>query len=229
MHGISCPTCDYKYGLAGQPRMNANGSMTCKVCNSQWRELNGPNIDHSEVRISSQPDLICESSIRSTSNILSSDFMQKRPGFSLGFWPGSSPAFSLSFVSISVGIIITLLVATTVWRSQELPSKYSTQLDKFNALILDNIKVEQRINNHARFWEITARVSNHSAHSINVPSIVMKSGVKGSSGYFDRTYRPALQKLAPGSNLIIRTSVHQPKGSNKDIQLEFASGHPESG
>ena len=220
----TCPTCDYLHGKPGQPAYHPNGSMTCNICNSQWREINGTR---SSSQQNSAPGAISPSSVVDIS--MQAGPMQPWPK-QRRFIPKNS-GIQLSTTTLSAVIFCTILVWVAVLAYQKLPSGNSAQLVKssFSSLMLDNVKVETHKNNHAGFWTVTARITNRSANSITLPPILMMSGTKGSSGYFSRTYTPALQKLAPGTNLIIRTSIHRPFGSSRNIQLKFAANHSKSG
>ena len=91
-------------------------------------------------------------------------------------------------------------------------------------LTIDDITIENIENRDTPVWIISAIISNATSNPLAIPPIVMSAGRKGSSGYFDWTYKPALQKIAPGSKLTIRTAIRKPVGIHKDIRLEFASG-----
>ncbi len=217
---ISCPTCEYRNGHAGQPVSHATGSLTCNICNSKWRDLNNIQDTCGEQKNYSQ-QFVEQAEPAHTPNIydlgqLSSDHnIRHRSRYS----------------AISVVISCTLIILATGYSYQVLQSNHSFRLEKIQAipLALDNIKIETHSNNQVPFWMITARITNQTVHTVTVPPILMKSGTKGSSGYFDWTYRPALQKLAPGTNLIIRSSIHKPVGSSRNIKMEFADNNFESG
>jgi hypothetical protein len=217
---ISCPTCEYRYGHAGQPVSHANGPLTCNICNSRWRDLNNIQNTGGEPKTHSQ-QFIEQAALAHTPNIydlgqLKSDHnIRHRSHFST-----ISVVISCALIILVVGGSYSVLVSSDFFRQAKIQT---------SSLTLDNIKVEDHRNNQVPFWVITARIINKTAHSVTVPPILMRSGNKGSSGYFGWMYRPALQKLAPGTNLIIRTSIHKPFGSSKNIEMEFADNNLKSG
>jgi len=217
---ISCPTCEYRYGHGGQAVSHAKGLLTCNVCNSKWRDLNNSQYTGGKSKRHGQP-FMAQAAPADVRDI--NDLGQLKPDHQIRHRSG----FCALSVAISCALIILVVVGgyqILVWDDFSRQAKIQT-----SALTLDNIKVENRSNNQLPFWTITARITNKTVHSVTVPPILMKSGNKGSSGYFGWTYTPALQKLAPGTNLIIRSSIHKPFGSSKIIEMEFADNNLKSG
>ena len=217
---ISCPTCEYRRGHTGQPVSQANGTMICNICDSKWRNLNRIQDIGEEFKTHPQ-QFENPVALIQTSNIDNLGQLK----------PGHNNRHRSCYSAISIAISCALVVLAVANGDQILNSNdYSHQAKVQNTpLTLDNIKIEGRSNNQAPFWIVTARITNNTLHSVAVPPILMRSGNKGSSGYFDWTYRPALQKLAPGTNLIIRSSIHKPAGSSKNIEIEFADNNLKSG
>lgn len=216
----SCPTCEYKHGHSGQPVSHANGSMTCNICSSKWRNLNniqdaGGDIKSYSQKFMEQVALADAPDIRDLVHFKPDHNIRHRPRFS-----AKSVVISCALIFLSTGYSYHVLRSNNTARQVKIQT---------TPLTLDNIKIEDHRNNQVPFWIITARITNKTVHSVAVPSIRMQSGNKGSSGYFGWTYRPALQKLAPGTNLIIRTSIHKPVGSSRNIEMKFADNNFKSG
>jgi hypothetical protein len=226
-HSASCPTCEFTRGVPGNPRFCPDGTMICITCNSKWRDLTKatgseeiPNVSSNQY--SQQPDYLLPASA------ISQPSLTKISGSSKKYQPAASSYFkSASLYLTGLGTIVILI---TVLVYQIFPLTNSSQRAKTstNQLALDNIKVENIRYSNTPIWIISARISNHSENTLPVPPILMSSGEKGTSGYFGWTYKPALQKLAPGSNLIIRSSMRKPVGSSKKVKLEFI-GNLDSG
>ncbi|MCP4183184.1 MAG: hypothetical protein GY761_07685 [Hyphomicrobiales bacterium] len=217
---VSCPACEFMHGHAGQPVSHANGSLTCNICDSKWRNLNSIQDTNGEPKAYSQ-QFLEQVTFAHTPNI--DDMGQSKSDHKI--------KHRSVYSAIPVIISCALIILATGYSYQVLQSNTSVRQEKIQTtpLTLDNIKIEDKWNNQASFWTITARITNNTIHSVTVPPVQMRSGSKGSSGYFGWTYRPALQKLSPGSNLTIRTSIHKPVGSSKNIEMEFADNNLKSG
>ena len=220
MSVIACPTCEYQHGHVGQCVAQPDGLLTCNICKSNWRDLNKFLNTDGESITRSQP-FITHSALAGAMDCLNPRPLKPADNTRVrsGIWALSTVLF---------GVLIILL-AGGGYRGL-VSGNFSGQAKiQSSALILENIKVEDHNNNQAAFWVITARISNKSVHTVTVPTVLMRSGNKGSSGYFGWSYTPALQKLSPGTNLIIRTSIHKPFGSSKNIEMEFADNNFRSG
>ncbi len=227
-HPSSCPTCEFTHGKPGNPHLCANGTMFCNVCNSKWRELAG-NTDSGKIP-KKLPGKCLNQSLGSLPLPALSQPSSDTVPQPLASHQSVAWSYSDSPTLLMAGIGAVLFLATLlVYQFYPLPESKPLAKNALTQLTLDNIKTENVKNSNIRVWIISARISNHSAHSLPVPPILMSSGTKGSSGYFDWTVKPALQKLAPGSNLIIRASVRKPAGSGQKVELEFIGGILNSG
>lgn len=225
----SCPTCEFERGQVGQPQVRDDGTMICKTCNAKWRELGGVT------RRPKAPAAECSNHRAEASNLerknaafnASAISMPTRtpatmPSDKAGATSGNTARYALSLA------IPTLAAAAITWSvfaflpglDNYLPKMFNSN-DQNSAiadgqLILADVKVENLGNSRTDIWVISAKISNPSPNFLRVPAILMHAGVKGSSGYIARTYQPALQMLAPGANLKIRTSVQKPATSTRN-------------
>ena len=220
-HIATCPTCEFERGHAGQPQVCDDGTMICKTCNSKWRELGGvtrrpkaPAVDSSYHSAGSTKSDQQNSSFKASAISMPVDRDQST---------GSKTARRVLRLGIP-----TVAAAAMTWSLFAFLPGFDNYLSKMfspndqnsaiagDRLILVDVKVENFENSRADIWVISAKISNPSPNFLRVPAILMRSGVKGSSGYITRTYQPALQMLAPGGNLKIRTSVQKPTTSTSN-------------
>jgi len=207
-HSNSCPNCQYLHGTTGRPRIAADGALICKCCNTRWREIGNRNTAGADPRISKVSAFSTPIAI-STPRTNPKNRPLTRPWNVVG-----------SLVVVLFGLAYIAI----------LPTGAKQQLLKVpDQLVLRNISVENLQNTNTPIWVISGRVTNYSSNHLRVPAISMRSGLKGSSGYVDRIYHPALQNLAPGASFSFRTSIRKPVGNTGGIKLEFIRANQNSG
>ncbi|MCF6320444.1 MAG: hypothetical protein L3J32_01580 [Rhizobiaceae bacterium] len=209
-HQQSCPNCEFTDGNPGKPHSCDDGSMVCAKCNTRWRNIAKTARQQSTpLKTGYSADPI------SLPSAISANIERT---------PSRRSAALIAGAAVFLGIL-----AVPVFTFFQ--SSHFTQSDKIvrNELTLGEISIENIQNSNTPVWVISGLVSNNSANLLNVPSILMRAGTKGSSGYFTWTYHPALQILAPGSNFRFRTSVRKPLGNAEGIELEFIRSNLESG
>ncbi len=210
IHSPSCPNCEFTKGNCGKPSPCGDGTMICATCNTRWRDIaHLPKSEFTPQKTGKRKITISLPSAISANNTRPLSLRSAGLYAVLAVFLGSSIVFSYNFYQ----------------RNFNIKSDNTAP----GELILGQISVKNIQNINTPVWVISGTVSNNSTNILNVPSILMSSGTKGSSGYFTWTYHPALQILSPGSNFRFRTSVRKPLGNSGGIELKFIRGNLESG
>ncbi len=96
------------------------------------------------------------------------------------------------------------------------------QFTNAEPLSIGDIIVKNIARTNGKILVVSGEVHNNSLNRLPVPPLLMYWGHKGSSGYIERTYYPALQYLAPGASFKFQTSIGKPVGGAKSVKLKFA-------
>ena len=223
-HPISCPSCDFTRGETGSPQICGDGTMVCRNCHSKWRELGN-----------SRTPAAATSYLPTPLNAISNPFQ-----------PTASPAREIPRLPASICLLTSMAVLLICMAWMGYHSYFASYNNRVQTtkpdhsrfthqLTLDIINIEDIGNWDTAVWVISAKISNLSSQTLHVPAIQMRAGTKGSGGYLDHIYQPALQSLAPGANLKIRTAVHKPNpgasifAPENRLKLEFVSPNLNSG
>ncbi len=195
----NCPQCDFSEREPIAPLNIGDGICLCRNCGNRWRVIGGNKIECSAENLAlTENCTICDEKRKLVPFILSSP-----PGFAI------------------VTLVIFVVVFISVFKSVE-PATGSRISNGGQALNISGIRVENFGNGAGKIWIVTGEIRNNSDQKRVVPSVIMYAGEKGSSGYFSRTYHPALQKLAPGAKFRFRTSFRKPVGGSNFIRVKFA-------
>ena len=224
----SCPTCEFTHGHGGKPQICTDGTLYCHSCQSTWRELTNKSSTQVTNTGASDTDISTDASQNSVSAFCVPDFAGKLHPKHSGPHSGSV-AYKYCVAILAVfGVFFMIMAVASVIFDQPNGGNLNASMGS-DELVLGNIKIENRRNRNASILVISANIYNPTPNFLRIPLIQMSSGTKGSSGYFNRTYQPALQNLAPGANLKIRTTVGKPAQSANDVKLEFVGSIVNSG
>lgn len=187
----NCPNCEFLGNDPALPISCGDGILMCQVCDTKWREVD------TRPKQKAPPQHMPPSIAEKT----------------------KSQAIS-SFVIAVVFACLAGLLLLNEWTTQ-FPDEITVSSNSQEYLSLSHISIESFDNSNGDILVVSGEVRNNSPFNQSVPSVVMHSGHKGSSGYFNWIYHPALQNLAPGASFRFRTSISKPGGSAGSIRLKF--------
>jgi hypothetical protein len=187
----NCPKCEFGEDKSIRPLVVGDGICLCRNCGNRWRV-----IDSDEGALQLLDTHVTKVDNRSLA-------------------PKSSSGFFAIFA-----VVLVVSVFFSIYKFVE-PVTHTQILSQTQPLTISDLSVENFKNTNTKIWVVSGEIRNNSDHKINVPSVVIFSGEKGSSGYFSRTYYPALQILAPGAKFRFRTSFRKPVGGSDFIKVKF--------
>ena len=188
----NCPNCEF---LGKKPRLSINCNndiLMCQVCGTKWREVS-THLQKNEPALFLPMPVTRKNTIHKIS----------------------------SFVIVFTFVSLAGLLLLNEWTTQ-IPDEITVSSISQKHLSLSRISTEIFDNSNGGILIVSGEVRNNSPFSQRVPSVVMYSGRKGSSGYYYRIYHPALQNLAPGASFRFRISIRKPKGNTGSIKLKFS-------
>lgn len=200
----ACPNCEFSGVPSGHATLQANSTWLCHACNTTWRELDAvskplPILKTSKpVSQTTPPASAVSAHFSNTTSTKSAKY--------------GTRLFSTALLGVLAVGALGFYFSNSVPKPPELPKQ----------LIIDNIKINETQHLNSTIWVISASILNNTANQVAVPAIEMQFGRRGSSGYFNRIYNPALQSLSPGARFNIRTSVRKPSEGSGEVKLEFA-------
>ena len=214
-HSQSCPNCAFLHNDAGNSQARTDDLMVCLQCNTKWREIIKP------ASISSSYSPIHNKSLHTNINLkLNAVTMPS----ALQTQASSFAAKYIILATVFVFTAFSFFFSRAYFQNTPLAQEPTPP-----ALEIAEISINNLHNAQLQHWRISGKVFNNSNNYLHIPPIRMQADNKGSGGYFNFTYKPALQTLAPGASFRFRISVHKPVGSADNIVLKFVNQHQRAG